>query len=82
MQNDKSPSNDGLTKEFQEKIWDELIEIFVDSGPEFKEKGHLSTSRRQVFIKLIAKSYRDSKFILTTHLLGKCRSQNKIKNSF
>ena len=31
MQIDKSPGNDGLTKEVNEKFWTELKEIFVDS---------------------------------------------------
>ena len=49
MQNDKSPGNDGLTKEFYETFWNELKEIFVDSVLEAKEKGHLSISQRQAF---------------------------------
>ena len=43
MQNDKSPGNDGLTKEFYETFWNDLKEIFVDSVREAKEIGHLST---------------------------------------
>ena len=39
MQNDKSPGNDGLTKEFYVTFWKELKEIFVDSVSEAKEKG-------------------------------------------
>ena len=63
MQNDKSPENDGLTKEFCENFWDELKEIFVNSGREAKEIGHLSTSQRQAVIKLIEKKDRDKRFI-------------------
>ena len=44
MQKGKSPSNEGLTKEFYETFWNELKEIFVDSVLEAKEKGHLSIS--------------------------------------
>ena len=55
MQNDKSPGNDGLTKEFYETFWDDLKEIFVNSVREAKEIGHLSTSQRQAIIKLIEK---------------------------
>ena len=32
MQNDKSPSNDGLTKEFYDKFWKKLKELLLDSG--------------------------------------------------
>ena len=49
---DKSPGNDGLTKEFYETFWTELKEIFVDSVSEAKEKGILSISQRQAIIKL------------------------------
>ena len=52
MQSNKSPGNDGLTKEFYETFWTELKEIFVDSVSEAKEKGILSISQRQAIIKL------------------------------
>ena len=63
MQNDKSPGSNGLTKEFYETFWDELKEIFVISVREAKEIGHLSTSQRQVIIKLIEKKDKDKRFI-------------------
>ena len=55
MQNDKSPGNDGLTKEFFETFWDDLKEVFVNSVREAKEIVHLSTSQRKAFLKLIEK---------------------------
>ena len=55
MQNDKSPGNDGLTKEFYVMFWNELKEIFVDSVPEAKEKGFWSLSQRKPNIRLIEK---------------------------
>ena len=63
MQNDKTPGNDGLTKEFYETFWDDLKEIFVDSVREAEEIGHHSTSQRQAIIKLIEKKDRDKRFI-------------------
>ena len=55
MLNDKSPGNDGLTKEFYETFWDGLKKIFVNSVREANEIGHLSTFQRQAIIKLIKK---------------------------
>ena len=55
MQNDKSPGNDGLTKEFYKTFWDKLKEIFVNSVREAKEIGHLITLQRHAIIKLIEK---------------------------
>ena len=55
MQNDKSRIIDGLTKEFQEKFWNERKEIFVDSVSEAKSKEHLNKSQRQAIIKFIGK---------------------------
>ena len=40
MQSDKSPGNNGLTKEFYEKFWNKLKKIFVASVSETKEKGN------------------------------------------
>ena len=54
-----------VTKEFYEKFWNELKEIFVDSVLEAKEKGHLSISQRQAIIKLIEKKDRDKRFMKT-----------------
>ena len=62
MQNDKTPGNDGLTKEFHETFWNELKEIFIDSVSETKEKGHLSTSQRQAIIRLIEKKDKEKRF--------------------
>ena len=55
MQNDKSPGNIGLTKEFYETLWNEMKEIFVDSVSETKEKRCLNTSQKQAIIELIDK---------------------------
>ena len=63
MQNDESPGNDGLKKEFCETFWNKLKKIFVDSVSETKEKGHLSTSQKQAIIRLIEKKDKDKRFI-------------------
>ena len=53
MQSEKSPGNDGLTREFYETFWTELKEIIVYSVSEAKEKEILSTCQTQAIIKLI-----------------------------
>lgn len=73
---DKSPDNEGLTKEFYETFWEELKKIFVDSVKEAKEKGRLITSQRQAFIKLIQKMVEIKDF------LCKCKSKINVKSSF
>ena len=63
MQNNKSPGNDELTKEFRKTFWNETKHSLMNSIMEAKEKKKLSTSRRQAVIKLIGKKERDKRFI-------------------
>ena len=58
MQNNKTPVNDGLTKEFYEAFWNEIKHVFLKSLKQAKEKGQLSISQRQAVIKLIEKKKR------------------------
>ena len=67
MPNNKSPGNDGLTKEFYETFWNELKESFINSINLAYQKKALSTSQRQAVIKLIEKKDRDKT------LLKNCR---------
>ena len=46
MQNNKSPGNDGLTKEFYEGFWDEMKELLIASATEAKHRSELSDSQR------------------------------------
>ena len=62
MQNNKTPGNDGLTKEFYEAFWNEIKHVFLKSLKQAKEKGQLSISQRQAVIKLIEKN-RDKRYI-------------------
>ena len=55
MQNNKSPGNDGLTKEFYGGFWNEFKELLIASVTELKNKDKLSILQRQAIIELIEK---------------------------
>ena len=63
MENNKSPGNDGLTKEFYCTFWNEIKDIFINSLRESKYLKTLSTSQRQAIISLIEKLNKDKRFI-------------------
>ena len=57
MPNNKSPGNDGLTKEFSETFWEEIKISSCDSIMKSYQNRELSTSQKQAVIKLIEKTY-------------------------
>ena len=59
MKNDKSPGNDGLTKEFYVTFWDDIKATFISSLKQAKERKELSISQRHAIIKSIEKKGRD-----------------------
>ena len=59
----KSPSNDGLSKGFYESLWEDIKDVFINSIKEAKIKGSLSISERQAVIKLFEKKDQDKRFI-------------------
>ena len=55
MPNNKSPGNDGLTKEFFLSFWDDIKDIYISSIRTAGIKKEFSVSQRQAIIKLIEK---------------------------
>ena len=78
MQNNKTPGNDGLTKEFYETFWNEIKYVFLKSLKQAKEKGQLSISERHAVIKLIGKKYRDKRYIKNWRPLSLLNADTKI----
>ena len=60
MKNDKSPGNDGITKEFYEFFWDDIKNSLSESIKKSFTSGELSTSQKQAVSKLINKRQRQS----------------------
>ena len=63
MPNNKSPGNDGLTKEFFLSFWDDIKNIYISSIRTAGIKKEFSVSQRQAIIKLIEKKGKDKRFI-------------------
>ena len=63
MKNNKSPGNDGITKEFLEYFWGKLGTFLVSTLNHSFEKGELSASQKQAIITLIEKKDKDKHLI-------------------
>ena len=63
MKNNKTPCNDGITKEFYETFWDELKTPLMESVNQAFHTEILSISQRQAIIKLIAKNDHNKRYI-------------------
>ncbi len=59
----KSPGNDGLSKEFYSKFWEKISNLLFASLMQGKRKGELSASQRQAIIKILEKKGRDKRLI-------------------
>ena len=78
MQNNKSPGNDGLTKEFYKTFWNEIKHPFMNFIMQARVKNKLSTSQCQAVIKLIKKKERDERFIKNWHLFSSLNVDYKV----
>ena len=63
MENNKSPGNDGLTKEFFDTFWTEIKDPLLDSIHHAQVTKQLSISQKQAIIKLIEKKDKDKRYI-------------------
>ena len=70
MPKNKSPGNDGLTKEFYEIFWDELKIPFIASLLKSILKEGISNSQKQALIRLIEKKDQDKRYIQNWRLLS------------
>ena len=61
--NNKTPGNDGLSKEFYETFWNELKDPLLKSFYHAKTYKEFSTSQRQAVVKLLEKKDRDKRLI-------------------
>ena len=62
FENNKSPGNDGLTKEFYHTFWDDIKDTFMKSLKESKKLKYFYTSQGQA-IKLLEKPNKDNRYI-------------------
>ena len=63
MLNNKSPGNDGLTKEFYNVFWEDLKIPLISRFKSAFDKGKLRNSQKQAVIKLIEKKDKDKRLI-------------------
>ena len=63
FENNKSPGNDGLTKEFYCTFWDDIKDTFMKSLKESKQLKYLCASQGQPIIKLLEKPNKDKRYI-------------------
>ena len=78
MSNNKSPGNDGVTKEFYKTFWEDLKKPMCASITKAFHRGELSHSQKQATIKLIEKKDRDKKLIKNWRPISLLNSDTKL----
>ena len=83
MDNNKSPGNDCITKEFQIEILDVVKEPIFASIQHSFIVGEFSTSQKQAIINLIDKKDRDKRFIKNWRpiFFSKCRYATNLEGT-
>ena len=79
MANNKSPGNDGFTKEFYVCFWGVLGSFFVHTLNFCHEVGELTSSQRQAVISLIEKKDKDKRYIKNWRPMSLLNVDLKIK---
>ena len=69
MQNNKSPGNDRLTKEFFVTFWGDIKDAFLNSYRIVKLRKESSISQKQAITKLIVKKDKDKKLKIGNQIL-------------
>ena len=63
MENNKSPGNDGLSKDFNKCFWNETKKLFLASIHNAFLNQESSNSQKQEVIKMLGKNDKDKRFI-------------------
>ena len=82
MDDNKSPGNDRLSKEFYECFWDEVKQPFSVSIHKAFLNQELSTSQKQAVIKILEKKDKDKRFIKNKRPISLLNIDMKIISKF
>ena len=80
MKNNKSPGNDGITKEFLEYFWGKLGTFLVSTLNHSFERGEFSASQKQAIITLIEKKDKDKRLIKNWRPISLINVDIKVKS--
>ena len=79
MKNNKTPGNDGLSKEFYKTFWDELKTPLMESVNKTFHPNTLNISKRQAVIKLTEKKDQDKQYLKNWRPLSLLDTDTKLK---
>ena len=79
MKNNKTPGNDGLSKEFYKTFWDELKTPLMESVNKTFHTNTLNISKRQAVIKLTEKKDQDKQYLKNWRPLSLLDIDTKLK---